>query len=75
MRLGLQIDGADVALDGRVDLPTGWHEAELAGETFARRWTRGAAPLPAGTRFVIVDLTGDGYYWRRPRDNVVELFA
>ena len=62
----LHIDGDDVALDGPADLPTVWREAELAGKTFARRWTRGAAMLPAGTRLVVVDLAGDGYCWRGP---------
>jgi len=58
----LQIDGEDFALDGG-ETP-GWREAEFDGQAFARRWTSGSAPLPAGARLVIVDLEGEGVYWR-----------
>ncbi len=63
----LSIDGEDVALDA--DALSGWNEAERSAGGFTHRWTRGAAPLPAGARFVIVDLAGRGSYWRAPRDS------
>jgi hypothetical protein len=69
----LQVDGEDVALDRDAVLGSGWHEAEREDGVFARRWTTGAAHLPAGVRFVIVDLAGHGLYWRQPDDNVVAL--
>ncbi len=59
----LQIDGAEVALDE--DFAAGWHAAEFAEGRFTHRWTTGVTLLPAGARNVIVDLAGEGYYWRR----------
>jgi len=67
----LQIDGDEMALDDATLGDAGWHEAERRDDHIDRRWTRGAAPLPAGARLVIVDLAGDGYYWREPRPCVV----
>jgi hypothetical protein len=67
----LQIDGAEVALDGDETCAVGWREAEFAGGRFAHRWTTGATPLPTGARIVILDLAGVGYYWRAPVDNAV----
>jgi autotransporter passenger strand-loop-strand repeat protein len=64
----LQIDGKTIALEGDEFCGVGWHEAEYAGKGFAHRWTNGAAPLPAGARKVLIDLAGDGYYWRAPAD-------
>jgi Tol biopolymer transport system component len=55
----LQIDGEDIAL-GDESLPdAGWHDLEDG-----QRWTRGVAPLPPGTRLVMIDLAGPGHYWR-----------
>ncbi len=71
----LQVDGDDVALERDEPRPSGWSWAEFAEGTFAHRWTTGAAALPAGARFVIVDLGGRGEYWRSPYANVVALFA
>ena len=64
----LQIDGEDIALDRDEALGAGWQEAEREHGEFARRWTKGEVSLRAGARFVIVDLAGDGYYWRVPED-------
>jgi hypothetical protein len=67
----MEIDGDAIALDGDLGA-SGWQPAELDdGQSY--RWTRGAAPLPAGARIVIVEIAGDGYYWRDPVDNVVTL--
>ena len=62
----LQIDGDEIPLGREACLGEGWREAEYQNETFVRRWTNGAADLPLGVRFVIVDLGGRGYYWRAP---------
>jgi hypothetical protein len=60
----LQIDGAAVAIGDDANCQEGWHEAEFAEGYCAHRWTRGATPIPAGARVVIVDVAGVGYYWR-----------
>jgi microcystin-dependent protein len=67
---GLQIDGCGVALEALQSGARGWHGAEYRGERFALRWTTGATPLPAGARIVILDLAGDGHYWRAPQGAV-----
>jgi hypothetical protein len=69
----LQIDGDDVALENDELCASGWRPAEHQDGRFSRRWTTGLAPLPSGTRVVIIELAGDGYYWRDPLDNVVTL--
>ncbi len=68
----MEIDGDPIPLDSEELGANGWHPAELEnGHVY--RWTRGAAPLRAGTRIVIVEIAGEGYYWRDPVDNVVTL--
>ncbi len=69
----LQIDGATVALDEAS--ASGWREAEFVDGRFARRWTTGATPLPAGSRRVTVDLAGVGYYWLAPPERLAALSA
>ena len=69
----LQVDGDEVALERDELCASGWHPAEYQDGRFAHRWTSGPAPLPSGTRVVIVMLAGVGYYWRDPLDNVVTL--
>ncbi len=71
----LQIDGETVSIDCDEACGLGWHPAEFEGGRFARRWTRGAAALPAGARVVIVDLVGAGQYWRDPENDAAELSA
>ncbi|MBB4196769.1 hypothetical protein CCR94_20820 [Rhodoblastus sphagnicola] len=71
----LQIDGADVALERDDALGAGWREAECDDGAFARRWTDGRARLPASGRLFMIDLGGEGRYWREPTDNVVALFG
>ena len=71
----LQIDGEDLALDDATLEASSWHEIERSGNHIARRWTRGAARLPAGARLAIVDLAGDGYYWREPAPRPVASVA
>lgn len=68
----LMIDGDLAPLDD-ARLAQGWREAE--GGDGGWRWTDGAARLPAGARAIIVDLGGDGLYWRAPVDAVVALFG
>jgi hypothetical protein len=71
----LQIDGEDIALDHGSALDRGWQAAEHEGGAFARRWTTGAAVLPAGARVLILDLAGRGSYWRAAEDIATALFG
>jgi Hint domain-containing protein len=71
----LQIDGETITLDdASLDNP-GWSHLETRPDIEDKRWTRGRAALPAETRLVVIDLAGNGCYWREPRDNVVALFG
>jgi hypothetical protein len=69
----LQIDGEEIALEREDACGEGWRTPEFVDGIFAHRWTVGATPLPAGVRLVILDLAGEGQYWRDPKDNVVAL--
>jgi len=69
----LQVDGDEVPLERDEVCASGWHPAEDQDGQFSHRWTSGPAPLPSGTRVVIMELAGEGYYWRDPLDNVVTL--
>jgi hypothetical protein len=71
----LQIDGADVALDDDAACAAGWHRYEAREDGPGRRWTDGAAKLPAGARLVVIDYAGRGAYWADSEDNVVALFG
>jgi len=66
----LQIDGNAFLIAEDEACGSGWHAAEFDDRCFARRWTQGAAALPTGARFVIVDLAGLGQYWRDPQEDV-----
>jgi len=69
----LEVDGDEIALDLDEFCASGWQPAEREDGRFKYRWTRGITPLPPGTRIVIVEIAGAGYYWRDPLDNVVAL--
>ena len=64
----------DDAVRGRSDelAGEGWRPAQL-GNGHLYRWTCGAASLRSGARIIIVEIAGEGYYWRDPVDNVVTL--
>jgi hypothetical protein len=68
----MQIDGEAFSLDEDEACGSGWRAAEFDGGRFARRWTQGAATLPAGARCVIIELAGWGEYWRHHQDGVSE---
>jgi hypothetical protein len=57
----LQIDGEEIALDDTALFTAGWHKKEPG-----QCWTNGAAALPARSRLVVIDLAGEGRYWRTP---------
>jgi Hint domain len=59
----LQLNGDDVSLDDETFFATGWHRLEQDASGGQWRWSHGRAPLPAGTRLVVVDINGEGYYW------------
>jgi hypothetical protein len=66
-----QIDGEEIALANEAHFGEGWHHLEPG-----LRWTRGDPPLPANTRLVVIDLAGEGCYWRdQPTDPIVALFG
>ncbi len=69
----VEIDGVTLALDN--DEASGWREAEFNEGCFSHRWTTGAAPLPAGSTMVVVDLLGAGHYWRAVEGDVIALSA
>ena len=71
----VQIDGVDLAIDGDDAPGFGWHEAETRDGAFAHRWTTGAAQLPTGARVIIIDLAGQGAYWREPNTAAVAMSA
>jgi len=60
----LFVDGEMTALSDAGFSAIGWRGPEWVDGRFGRRWTSGAAELPAGARFIIVDLAGAGSYWR-----------
>ena len=45
-------------------LSAGWRVCERVDGRLARRWTDGAAKLPRGGARVVIDLDGEGQYWR-----------
>jgi hypothetical protein len=59
----LQIDGNEVALNDEPSFGEGWHPLEQLTATSAQRWTHDSARLPGGSRLILVDLGGRGYYW------------
>ena len=69
----LQLDGTDLPLDDEALFAEGWHPMESHRQG-RQRWSMGDAPLPAGTRLVVVDVVGRGYYWQPRQDHVVSMF-
>jgi hypothetical protein len=67
----LQLDGAGVALDDEAVFAQGWCKLESDDNGQQWRWTSGRAMLPAGSRLIVVDISG-GLYWLDPP---VELIA
>jgi len=62
----LQVDGVDLSLEDDVTFADGWHPFESDSEGKHWRWSRDRAPLPAGSRLIVIDVVGRGYYWVRP---------
>jgi hypothetical protein len=67
-RLGLcvcrwQLDGVDFDLEGNENFADGWHELESDSHGHHMRWSRDRIPLPTGTRLLVLELAGRGYYW------------
>jgi len=71
----LLIDGSALALDDDETYAIGWREVEVLNGRFSHRWTTGATPLPAGARIVIIDIAGDGHYWRVPENNAAARYG
>jgi hypothetical protein len=75
---GLQLDGADIALDDETAFGAGWHKHEPKDGTPGARWTSGPAPIPANTRLIMLERAGAGTYWVSPKaagNKVVALFG
>jgi len=58
----LQLDGADVALEDEAAFALGSHALEGDSEGHHWRWSHDRTPLPAGTRLIVIDIRGPGYY-------------
>jgi hypothetical protein len=69
----LQFDGAEIPLDNDDAFAFGWHRLELNPEGRPWRWSRERAPLPAGTRLVVIDIAGPGRYWAKPTRSAIPL--
>lgn len=58
----LQIDGSDVALDDDSFFGAQWHQFEVSSNDRPHRWSKGRTTFPSGTRLVVIDLSGRGFY-------------
>jgi hypothetical protein len=61
----LQIDDSQISLE---DDPTLAEGCERRGDDGHRRWTTGYTALPSGTRLIVIDLAGRGYYWEEQEE-------
>jgi hypothetical protein len=50
-------------------LGSGWWVCEREEGLLARRWTDGAATLPLAAGRIVIDLAGEGLYWRMANDS------
>jgi hypothetical protein len=71
----VQLDGADMPLDDDSLCARGWSHHERPASGPAQRWTTGATPLPPGTRLIIIDHAGPGYYWAPGESQTLTLVA
>jgi hypothetical protein len=63
----LQLDGTDAPLERDAVFAQGWHAMERDAQGRSWRWSQGRAPLPAGTRLVVIELCNRGpLYWLQP---------
>jgi hypothetical protein len=62
----LQVDDLQLSLDDDPRFGDGWHRCETDDGGRRQRWTTGDTPLPWGTRLVVIDLAGRGYFWETP---------
>jgi hypothetical protein len=58
----LWFDGETISIDRDEACEFRGHSSELGGRGFKRRWTRGAAGVPAGMRSLLVELADFGQY-------------
>ena len=69
----LQLDGLDVPLQDDLRFTTGWYGLEHDDAGWQWRWSQNRVPLPAGTRLVVIELCGPGFYWLAPRREALAL--
>jgi hypothetical protein len=62
----LQIDGVDLALNDATAFESGWHELEVHSPEHHHRWSHQSAPLPDGTRLVVIELAARSHCWAHP---------
>jgi Hint domain len=58
-----QINGTDIPMDDDRQFADGWHALERTAGGEPLRWATGSSVLPAGSRLLVIDLAGHGYYW------------
>ena len=69
----LQIDDLQISLEDDPTLAEGWRRCQRRGDDGHRRWTTGYTALPSGTRLIVIDLAGRGYYWEEQEANRIAL--
>jgi len=69
----LQFDGAEVALDNEEAFALGWHRLEVNAEGHSWRWSSERAPLPMGTRLIVIDMAGPGRYWANSTSTAIPI--
>jgi hypothetical protein len=62
----LQIDGLDLPLDDATAFERGWHGLEVYSPQQCHRWSHESAPLPDGTRLVLIELACPSFCWTQP---------
>ena len=63
----LQIDGVHLPLNDAATFERGWHDLEVYSPQQRQRWSQESAPLPDGTRLVVIELAGPSYCWAQPQ--------
>jgi hypothetical protein len=69
----LQIDDSQISLEDDPALAERWHQFERHDDGHRRRCTTGYTPLPSGTRLIVIDLAGRGYYWEEQEASRIAL--
>jgi hypothetical protein len=71
----MQVDGGDIALEDDAVFALGWHKLECDAAGGRWRWSSERAPLPTGTRLVVIDYSSKGPYWAERPSQLVAVSA